>query len=146
MLLAAIVPLLPRDGLHIIPSLVPEAVLATKEANEKTREAAYDLVVALGRKMEEGGTIKRALVAGMEDEMAEDGMFDPSTSCLGSSLLTDWDASTAEASIEEYFTVVAAGLAGSSPHMISATITALSRLLFEFNSMFLVVLLETTRH
>lgn len=28
--------------------------------------------------------------------------------------------------------MVAAGLAGTSPHMISATITAISRLLFEF--------------
>lgn len=28
--------------------------------------------------------------------------------------------------------MVAAGLAGSTPHMISATITAISRLLFEF--------------
>jgi ribosomal RNA-processing protein 12 len=74
LLLSAIVPLLARDGLHVIPTLVPEAVLATKEANEKTREVAYDLVVALGRKMEEGGTIKRSLVAGIDDEMAEDGM------------------------------------------------------------------------
>lgn len=29
-------------------------------------------------------------------------------------------------------TMVAAGLAGATPHMISATITALSRLTFEF--------------
>lgn len=36
------------------------------------------------------------------------------------------------ASVEEYMTMVAAGLVGSTPHMISATITAISRLLFEF--------------
>jgi ribosomal RNA-processing protein 12 len=59
--------------LHIIPTLIPEAVLATKEANEKTREAAYDLIIAMGRKMEEGGTIKRSLVTGMDDDMAADG-------------------------------------------------------------------------
>lgn len=32
--------------------------------------------------------------------------------------------------------MVAAGLAGSTPHMISATITAISRLLFEFKGEF----------
>jgi len=36
------------------------------------------------------------------------------------------------ASIEEYVTMVAAGLAGTTPHMISASITAISRILFEF--------------
>lgn len=36
------------------------------------------------------------------------------------------------ASIPEYMTMVAAGLAGTTPHMISATITAISRLVFEF--------------
>lgn len=36
------------------------------------------------------------------------------------------------ASVEEYMTMVAAGLVGSTPHMISATITTISRLLFEF--------------
>jgi hypothetical protein len=38
----------------------------------------------------------------------------------------------ASANIEEYITMVAAGLAATTPHMISATITALSRLLFEY--------------
>jgi hypothetical protein len=41
-------------------------------------------------------------------------------------------ASLAVASVEEYMTMVSGGLAGSSPHMISATITAISRLVFEF--------------
>ena len=38
----------------------------------------------------------------------------------------------ATASIEEYMTMVAGGLAGATPHMISATVTAISRLVFEF--------------
>ena len=38
----------------------------------------------------------------------------------------------AVASVEEYMTMVAGGLAGASPHMISATVTAISRLVFEF--------------
>ena len=32
--------------------------------------------------------------------------------------------------------MVAAGLAGATPHMISATITAISRLVFEFKGQF----------
>ena len=39
---------------------------------------------------------------------------------------------TATASVEEYVTMVAGGLAGATPHMISATVTAISRLVFEF--------------
>ncbi|KAL1605389.1 pre-rRNA processing protein [Paraconiothyrium brasiliense] len=38
------------------------------------------------------------------------------------------------ASLEEYFTMVSAGLAASTPHMISASITAVTRILFEFHS------------
>jgi ribosomal RNA-processing protein 12 len=34
--------------------------------------------------------------------------------------------------MEEYITMIAAGLAGATPHMISATVTAVSRLVFEF--------------
>jgi len=36
------------------------------------------------------------------------------------------------ANIEEYMTMLAGGLAGASPHMISATVTAISRSVFEF--------------
>jgi len=39
---------------------------------------------------------------------------------------------SAAATVEEFITMVAGGLAGASPHMISATVTALSRLVFEF--------------
>lgn len=38
----------------------------------------------------------------------------------------------AVANIEEFLTMIAGGLAGASPHMISATVTAISRLVFEF--------------
>ena len=38
----------------------------------------------------------------------------------------------AKASINEYITMIAAGLGGATPHMISATVTAISRLVFEF--------------
>ena len=44
----------------------------------------------------------------------------------------DEDTDDSSATIEQYFLMVSAGLAGSSQHMISATITALSRMLYEF--------------
>lgn len=38
----------------------------------------------------------------------------------------------AKASVDEFITMMAGGLAGATPHTISATITAISRLVFEF--------------
>ncbi|KAI0320923.1 ribosomal RNA-processing protein 12 [Amylostereum chailletii] len=87
------------------------SVLGTKEPSEKARNAAFDLIVAMGNKMNEGGVVKRDLVDGMD----EDG------------------TNEAKANIEEYMTMIAGGLAGATPHMISATVTAISRLVFEFN-------------
>lgn len=57
--------------MHVIPSLIPEAVLGTKEPSEKARTAAFDLVLAMGRKMSEGGVVRRGLIDGMAVE--EDG-------------------------------------------------------------------------
>lgn len=47
----------------------------------------------------------------------------------------------ATATIDEYLTMVAGGLAGSTPHMVSATITAISRLVFEFKGKSCIVAL-----
>ncbi|KAF9227367.1 NUC173-domain-containing protein [Gyrodon lividus] len=109
-LLAHLIPGIPSTSLHVIPSLIPEAVLGTKEPSEKARSAAFELIVVMGRKMSEGGVVKRQMVEGMD----EDGIDE------------------ANANIDEYMTMVAGGLAGATPHMISATITAISRLVFEF--------------
>jgi ribosomal RNA-processing protein 12 len=98
--------------LYIIPSLLPEAALGTKEPSEKARTAAFDLIVAMGKRMNAGGVVKRGLVDGMDEDGAED----------------------TPANIEEFMTMVAGGLAGATPHMISATVTAISRLVFEFKS------------
>ncbi|ORX63932.1 NUC173-domain-containing protein [Basidiobolus meristosporus CBS 931.73] len=98
--LANVVSILPSNDLHLIPSILSEAIVCTKEVNERSRNLAYDLLVVMGSRMEEGGVV----------------------------------ANNAQATISEYFTMVTAGLAGSTPHMISATITSLSRLLFEFKS------------
>ncbi|KAI0674870.1 NUC173-domain-containing protein [Trametes maxima] len=105
-LLTALVQLIPPDALHLIPSLIPEAVLGTKEPSEKARNVAFDLIVAMGKKMAAGGVVKRDMVEGMDEG--------------------------ATANIEEYLTMIAGGLAGATPHMISATVTAISRLVFEF--------------
>ncbi|KAI0051816.1 NUC173-domain-containing protein [Auriscalpium vulgare] len=111
-LYAKLLPLIPSHALHIIPSLLPEAVLGTKEPSEKARSAAFELIVAMGHKMSEGGVVKRDLMDGMDED--------------------EEMAGEAKASIEEYMTMIAAGLAGATPHMISATITAISRLVYEF--------------
>lgn len=102
---------LPDSDLHFIPSILSEVVISAKEVNEKAREAAYSLLVAMGEKMNLGGTVVQAKVPGMPE-----------------------DAPSVEASLEEYFTMVSAGLAGSTPHMISASITAVTRILYEFHS------------
>src|SRR4051794_8598383 len=115
--------------MHIIPSLIPEAVLGTKEPSEKARSAAFELVVVMGRKMSEGGVVKRNLVDGMMEQHSTEG------TCVRISfyiLGTNVHIIIANASIEEYMTMIAGGLAGASPHMISATVTAVSRLVFEF--------------
>ncbi|CAO1622014.1 unnamed protein product [Sympodiomycopsis kandeliae] len=116
-LLSAIVPRIPSSELHLLPSIIPEGVLATKEANQGSRETAYDLLVQMGQKMQEaGGKIKRNLVDSGEDKNA----------------MQDAESPEVDASLTEYFTMVGAGLAGGSPHMISASITSFSRLVYEF--------------
>ncbi|KAF8475788.1 armadillo-type protein [Kalaharituber pfeilii] len=100
---------LPSYDLHFIPSILSEVVISAKEVNERARTAAFDLLVSMGEKMKQGGVVINSKVPGM-----------PS------------DAPNANATIEEYFTMVSAGLAGSTPHMISASITALTRILYQF--------------
>ncbi|KAL8833712.1 MAG: hypothetical protein Q9170_004111, partial [Blastenia crenularia] len=108
--LAATIDHLPQSDLHFIPSVLSEVVIAAKEVNEKARSAAFDLLVLMGRKMMEGGTIEQSKIPHM-----------------------DAGAPSAVASLEEFFTMVSAGLVGSSPHMVSASITALTRVLYEFH-------------
>jgi ribosomal RNA-processing protein 12 len=57
--------------MHTIPSLIPEAVLGTKEPSDKARSAAFELIVAMGRKMNEGGVVKRDKVVGMDEDGIE---------------------------------------------------------------------------
>ncbi|EEH42364.2 uncharacterized protein PADG_07184 [Paracoccidioides brasiliensis Pb18] len=101
-----IVTYLPTSDLHFIPSVLSEVVLGCKESNEKARTAAFTLLIHLAQR-----TIDPELNPRRHDT-----------------------APDAPATIEEFFTMVSAGLAGSSPHMVAASVTALSRLLFEFHN------------
>ncbi|KAI5291855.1 hypothetical protein KEM52_000053 [Ascosphaera acerosa] len=109
----AIVSHLPSTQLRFIPSILPEVVLGCKETNEKARTAAFNLVILMAKKMAEnaetGAMIRISQVAHMPN-----------------------DAADVPASLAEFFTMVSAGLAGSSPHMVAASVAALARLLFEF--------------
>ncbi|KAL1887437.1 pre-rRNA processing protein [Sporothrix stenoceras] len=112
--LAALLPLIPNDALHFIPSTLSEVVISCKEHNERARTAAFELLVIMGEKMKSasGSVIDNSKIPSMAD-----------------------DAPSVVASIEEFFTMVSAGLAGSTPHMISASITAITRILYEFHSL-----------
>ena len=69
-LLALLVDILPNTSLHLLPSLIPEAVLGTKEPSEKARLEAFALIVTMGKKMKEGGLVKRSLLEGMDEDDA----------------------------------------------------------------------------
>lgn len=109
--ITALLPFIPDTSLHFIPAVLSEVVICCKENNERARETAYELLVQMGHRMVEanGAKIDNTKVPHMPK-----------------------DAPAGTANIEEFFTMVSAGLAGSTPHMISASITAISRLLYEF--------------
>ncbi|KAJ2489518.1 pre-rRNA processing protein [Coemansia sp. RSA 2050] len=116
------------DQLHFIPAMLSEVILGTKEANERARSVAFDALLTMGKRMSQGGAINMAAVTG-----------DVS--------IDDSDMPQQLANTEEFFKMIAAGLAAQTPHMISATIAAISRALFEFHSLlsvdFVVELLST---
>ncbi|KAI1447418.1 NUC173-domain-containing protein [Annulohypoxylon stygium] len=109
--ITALIPFIPVTSLHFIPSVLSEVVICCKEQNEKARTLAFELLVLMGQKLADakGKPIDNSKIPHMPK-----------------------DAPAVSASIEEYITMVSAGLAGSTPHMISASITALTRILYEF--------------
>lgn len=108
---------LPTSDLHFIPSILPEVILGCKESNDKARTAAFDLLIHLAKRITDternppGTVIRNSLVPHMPN-----------------------DTPDAAANLEEFFTMVSAGLAGTSPHMVAASVTALSRLFFEYRA------------
>ncbi|KAG5417902.1 RRP12 [Candida metapsilosis] len=101
--------ILPPSDLYFIPSILQEIIIATKDVNERSRGLSYQILIKMGHRMSQGGLIDNSKVPG----------FDSS-------------AAPSEASLTEFFTMVSAGLAAQSAHMISATITAIACLVFEF--------------
>jgi ribosomal RNA-processing protein 12 len=109
--ITTLVPFIPNDSLHFIPAILAEVVISCKEINERARTAGFDLLVLMGEKIvsADGALIQNSKVSHMPD-----------------------DAPAVTANLEEYFTMLSAGLVGITPHMQSASITALTRVLYHF--------------
>lgn len=106
----AVIELLPPNHLDFIVRMVAEVILATKDVNEKSREAGFETLIAMGKKMNDpNGIIMLSKVPGYDEQTPDQ----PS-------------------SISEFFKIMAAGLIGESQHMVSSTITAFACLVFEF--------------
>lgn len=105
---------LPATDLHFLTTIMSEIVIACKDSNERARLAGFDVLLASAAKIisegANGAKIRNSLAPNMPD-----------------------DTPDADANVEEVFSMVSAGLAGIAPHMIAATITALSRLLWEYH-------------
>ncbi|KAL6911594.1 hypothetical protein ACP4OV_000399 [Aristida adscensionis] len=84
---------------EIVASFITEILLALKEANKKTRNRAYDLLIEIARACEDAGN---------------DG---------------------GNESLHQFFGMVAGGLLGQTPHAISAAVTGLARLTYEFSEL-----------
>ncbi|RKP35521.1 NUC173 domain-containing protein [Dimargaris cristalligena] len=126
--LLRLIPNLADDQLHWIPLILSEAILMTKESNDRARSVAYDLISAMAERMKRGGTIQRSALGHSpeeEEEEAEKEDEEDSDSMAVTSM---------EASLEEYFTMVTAGLTSSNHTMTSATLSTLAALLFEFGT------------
>ncbi|KAK6500788.1 hypothetical protein TWF506_003551 [Arthrobotrys conoides] len=102
-----VVEMLPREDMTFIFESLDEVIQCAKEVNEKARATAFELLVVMGEKMKGGGVIKRGKL-GVEGE------------------------ADVEASLEDFVLMVCAGLASPEAHMISATVTAVTRVLYEF--------------
>ncbi|KAK6201714.1 NUC173 domain-containing protein [Scheffersomyces amazonensis] len=107
--ISEILDLLPETDLYFIPATLQEIIISTKDVNERTRELSYTILIKMGNAMLKGGVVENSKVPGFPE-----------------------DSPNTEANITEYLTMVSAGLAAQAPHMISATITAISCLMFEF--------------
>ena len=108
-LLDVLVALLPQSELHVLPALLPEVILGMKAENTKTRTLCFELIIKIADKMNLGGTVRRSQIKGMKSGAAD-----------------------VPATLDEFFSMVAAGLASKTTIMMTATIAALSRLMFEY--------------
>lgn len=107
--LETVLQLLDSKDLYFIPATLSEVMLCTKDVNEKTRDAAYSVLVLMGERCKEGGIIDHDKLSFMDDD------------------------NKVEATLDEFLTMIMAGLLGSTPHMISASIQALSYVFHHFH-------------
>ncbi|WCJ42841.1 ARM repeat superfamily protein [Euphorbia peplus] len=84
---------------RILSAFLTEIILALKEANKKTRNRSYDMLVQIGHACgdEENGGNKENLY--------------------------------------QFFNMIAGGLAGETPHVVSAAVKGLARLAYEFSDL-----------
>lgn len=101
---------------------LPETMLATKEASEKTRDSAYSCILQIANFMKEAGSGN------------EKGLWD--MNAFNESDLTEEEnvRTNASLSLREFMMMVVAGLAGSTNDMQSSTISTISRLIYEFHT------------
>ncbi|KAJ3204438.1 hypothetical protein HDU82_005845 [Entophlyctis luteolus] len=106
--------------MEFVPVALSEVMLCTKEASERARTAAYECLVAMGRKMLEIGIRNnrdtRHASTGNEESMAD----------------ANDSSEQRKPSLREYMMMVVAGLAGTTTNMQSAAIACCGRLIFEF--------------
>ena len=103
-LLAGMRVISPQLAQSFVPPLMAEVILGTKDSNATARALSYDLLVSMAN-----------AVAGIPQN--------------------DDDVEITEEHVQalvNFFAMVTAGLGGTTPHMIAATIGALARLLFEY--------------
>ena len=126
---------LPDEDLWFIAAVLPEVVLSAKEVNERAREAGFDVLVTMGERMSKGGVVQTIKVPGLSAQGQQDVEGDADMAIDDGTQTKRLEAcKEVPASLDEYITMLSAGLAGSSPHTIAATITSLSRILFAFHS------------
>ncbi|KAK5584111.1 hypothetical protein RB653_005718 [Dictyostelium firmibasis] len=95
-----------------IPSLIPEIILCTKETNVKCREIANELVIEIGKVM--------CLISAKLSQQKR-----------GVSMEETITIAHNEA-VQEYLQLMMAGLASITPHMVSASIVSIARVIHEF--------------
>ncbi|KAJ3098468.1 hypothetical protein HK100_005093, partial [Physocladia obscura] len=110
--------------LDFVPVVLSEVMLCTKEASEKARTAAYECLVAMGRKMLEIGIRTKRDAESKKKKQN----FDEETL----EKYQENDGGVRKVSLREYMMMVVAGLAGTSTNMQSAAIACCGRLIFEF--------------
>ncbi|PRW60392.1 ARM repeat superfamily [Chlorella sorokiniana] len=101
---------------QMVASMVSEIILAVKERNKQTRATAFELLVQIAHAMHEAEPPPPGLGLGLGGDaaMVEDG------------------TPAERGGLHTLFTMVLGGLVGATPHMISAAVMALARLLYEF--------------